>query len=283
MRRNIFEIAAEKTKGFANVPRMIRLFEDEDSFYFYESYLIKDEYTLKAFVEEVCFANWENRGHFIDLEDYLKTLHYEKLVKVASQGGVDSLLTLIELLYNLWFLPKWIGSEGMETYDRYDLLQQIMDDTMADFNYRIYEDSEREIALVIEDKPGVTAVAEIVKPELALDVIRYNHYTLKGEIAEKKAILLRLCDDLEPKRKEMEKQIADDIFFMANNLNLRHNNVDEMGKNYRPYVANMSDEELEEWYDELYQMMLLAYLSLDHVDRAQRVKALKQQIAGGKS
>ena len=43
--------------------------------------------------------------------------------------------------------------------------------------------------LIIEDKPEVTAVVEIIEQDLALDIIRYNHRSLQGEIELKKKIL----------------------------------------------------------------------------------------------
>ena len=58
----------------------------------------------------------------------------------------------------------------------------------------------------------------------------------------KKQILLALGSELEPKRRELEKrnkQLSEDIFFMLNNLNLRHNNRSKKDKNYKAYVANM--------------------------------------------
>lgn len=43
----------------------------------------------------------------------------------------------------------------------------------------------------------------------------------------------------------------------------------------------MTKARLEKWYDELYQMMLLAFLLLDNVDRTASVKELKEKIVGG--
>ena len=40
----------------------------------------------------------------------------------------------------------------------------------------------------------------------------------------------------------------------------------------------MSEEELEEWYDELYQMILLAFLMIDNVERMEKIKKLKHNI-----
>ena len=66
---------------------------------------------------------------------------------------------------------------------------------------------------------------------------------------------------------------------MLNNLDIRHNNRKKGDKNYKEYVAKMRKDRLEKWYDELYQMILLALLILDNVDRTGKVKQLKDKIA----
>lgn len=52
-----------------------------------------------------------------------------------------------------------------------------------------------------------------------------------------------------------------------------------LDKNYRKVVADMDDSTLEHWYDELYQMILLAFLQLDQVDRNAKILELKQTIS----
>jgi hypothetical protein len=42
----------------------------------------------------------------------------------------------------------------------------------------------------------------------------------------------------------------------------------------------MTKKQLEKWYDELYQMILLAFLLLDNVERIKKVKKLKENIIG---
>lgn len=65
---------------------------------------------------------------------------------------------------------------------------------------------------------------------------------------------------------------------MLNNLNIRHNNKNKGDKNYKEYVAKMRKNRLEKWYDELYQMILLAFLLMDNAERAEKVKELKEKI-----
>ena len=194
-------------------------------------------------------------------------------------------MTLIEIVYNFWHIAN-TGTSSQYCQDQYGrdfiLLKKIMDDCLAHYNYKGEYFPELEQLIVIEDKPEATAVAEIVEPDISYKVLRYNHYILKGDLPAKKDILLALGADLEPKReqiKAIDKNLEDGIFYILNNLNLRHNNKTEGDKNYKQAVADMDSNTLEHWYDELYQMMLLAYLQLDQVERNNQIKVLKQLVS----
>ena len=104
---------------------------------------------------------------------------------------------------------------------------------------------------------------------------------MKGDLERKRATLIALADKLEPMRvklKQINASMEADIFFLFNNVNLRHNNADPEGKNYKPLVAKMAENEIEQWYDDTYQMCLLAFLELDHLDRKPRIDQLKTDI-----
>ena len=72
--------------------------------------------------------------------------------------------------------------------------------------------------------------------------------------------------------KEIIRNLLNDY---DNNMNIRHNNSTEGDKNYREVVAKMTQDELENWYDETYQLCLLAFLELDNVERTKKVAQLK--------
>lgn len=42
----------------------------------------------------------------------------------------------------------------------------------------------------------------------------------------------------------------------------------------------MKKAQLEQWYDEIYQMCLLAFMRLEHIDRKKKFDVLKTQIEG---
>mgnify|MGYP006943183641 FL=1 len=89
--------------------------------------------------------------------------------------------------------------------------------------------------------------------------------------------------ELESKRKQLhgiDSSLESDIFYMLNNMDLRHNNRAHESKYYKKAVEEMDEGALENWYDELYQMILLAYLRMEQEDRAVKVKELKKIVPG---
>lgn len=281
MRKSIFDIASASINISNEVDRIVSMSVEEKSTY-YPPYNL----TLFEFVDQRCFRDWSYRGHFVNVKDFLEAVNYNEIIKSAKNGDTEAFMILIELTYNLWSLAYYdiIDKDSLSKWNNnFFHLRDVMLDNLEKYNHKAYIDDER--ILIIEDKPEVTAVAEIIKQDLAIDIIRYNHRSMQGEIEFKKKILISLGSELEPKRKELQvlnKQLSEDIFFMLNNMNLRHNNRSkkDMGK-YKEYVAKMTKARLEKWYDELYQMMLLAFLLLDNVDRTENVKKLKEKIIGG--
>lgn len=283
MRKNIFDIVSENIDLENETERIIAMAEGENTLVIGKCIY----YTLFEFVDKYCFRDWTYRNHCLDVYDYLDTLGFDDLKKDAAYD-IGSMLTLIELVYNFWILSHQIiddESISIEWRGNYYHLKEVMDDVLAQYNHIAYIDEENDRVLVIEDKAEVTAAAEIVPDELSLDVIRYNHASLQGNIEAKRAILVKFGAELEPKRKELQqinKQLENNIFFMLNNLHIRHNNRSKKDPaKYKEYVAKMKTDRLEKWYDELYQMILLAFLLLDDASREDTVEDLKRKIVGG--
>ena len=114
---------------------------------------------------------------------------------------------------------------------------------------------------------------------MSYKVIEYNHHALQGNIEAKKSIILLLADQLESKRealRSINKTLENNIFFLYNSMNIRHNNCDPNSKNYKEHTANIPIKELEFWYDEIYQLSLLAFLELDNIERTKQIEVLKR-------
>lgn len=141
---------------------------------------------------------------------------------------------------------------------------------------------EKGLMSFVERNPAAISVAETLPEDLSYKTLMYDHHSMKGDIEAKKEILLKLGQKLESKRDHLNKanpNLENEIFQMFNKMNLRHNNVDASDKgHYYKYVAEMSKDDLEKWYDELYQMSLLAFLELEQAERKPRVEELLRRL-----
>ena len=277
-RTNIFEKLQSRWDLEYEANCLWRLIEEEPSFFYQKLY------TMRDFVADYCFSTWKNRGSFLKLYDFLDAVSYYDLIEEAAENP-EALLDFIEIAFNLYYMAetyrKRMKPSLFKVYDAYHFFFKTANDCLAHYNHKVYYNEESEQAIVIEDKPEVTAVAELEDPDSAYDIIRYNHHALKGNLTEKRAILLKMGNQLEPQRPQLtacNKQLTSDAFCLLNNLNIRHNNCTPGDSKYKAVVAQMDDATLESWYDELYQMILLAKLELEHTTRTANVQALTAQF-----
>lgn len=293
-RTNIFELLAENNTISKDVKRLDTLFTsvccfEEDP----ESYQARERWTLKRFVDQFCFTKWKNRHRCLDVEDYLNTIGYDDLLSIAKCDSLEDFLTIIEIIYNFWHLaldhfpensfPSIIPSRynnGIETILE---ISNFMNDCLSEYNQKAYYFKDDEKCIVAEDSPQVTSAAEASEPEIAIEIVRYNHRQLKGDIAKKKAILRALGDHLEGRKKEIcniNATLYNNITASLNNLNIRHNNITPENRSYyHKAVAEMPNEELEQHYDDLYQLILLAILEMDNVERQRQMRELIQKVS----
>lgn len=115
---------------------------------------------------------------------------------------------------------------------------------------------QNDLTIFVEKDPAAIAVAEgeFIPESLSYRLISYNHYSMKGNLAEKKTTLLDLANLLEPQRtilERIDKTFSSDLFYTFNNFHIRHNNIDQLGTKYKKPVGDLSDEQLEYWYDEV--------------------------------
>lgn len=249
------------------------------SFYLQKS---QDMYGNFYSLQECCAANFMNvpfRGTCLSLDDFddFYNIHFEK---VPSEFDLNYLVLFCEYTYNfvLYLNNAFLMCAGVNTPQQI-YLQQIMRVVEA-IGYMITQSNN--VTIMVPKSQEAIAVSEIVSPAISYKVIEYNHHTLQGNIDAKKTIILLLADQLESKRellKSVNKSLETNIFFLYNNMNIRHDNCSPDSKKYREYTAKMSKKELESWYDEIYQLSLLAFLELDNIERSRQIEILKQKYS----
>lgn len=205
-------------------------------------------------------------------------------------NGPDRLFTYIEFIIDL---NSFMISNGkILTFTKATLIKEFpkvrerIDYCLAKNNHELKE-LENGRQIIVEKNVYASEVSQIVSEsniEDAIKVLEYNHFSNKGDIQRKKEILISLANYLEPLRDELnafeelkevmkvnsKKNIAvEQLFGMYNNLGLRHNND-------KQYHLNMNDEELEQWYDDIYTSTLFVILSLDEARILSKLKTLRE-------
>lgn len=63
---------------------------------------------------------------------------------------------------------------------------------------------------------------------------------------------------------------------MVNSMNVRNNNCDAADKTkYNAKFVTLTSQEQEDWYDEIYQEGLMAFLMLEQANREKRIASFK--------
>ena len=249
----------------------------------------KKSYSIIDFADKFSFKHWPQRGTSISCSDMQSALGLSAIANSNFYLSKDRLLAYIEYILNILHIVKNTKLPielSFTLTDVFDAVEGNVHEVMGWLNYdaRVFEQQQK--VLIFEKDQAVNAVVEVVDEDLAYSIVQYNHHSTIGNIEKKKSIHYKLGKELEPKRAEIRsinKDLEDDIFFILNNLNIRHNNTALGDKYYKAIVASMSNKELEYWYDELFQMELLAFLELNQITRNKKVKDLKSRIDEGDS
>lgn len=291
-RKSIFEQLSSKKNFFSEIRRIDKLLKDEQGIYikvfpqnasFYQEPRFK-YIGIENFVDTYIFKAWKGRSTCIDCNDMLEALGLKEIIKDSENITEKDVLSYLEYAANILCLVSKVKLADHVSYNMTDVYGAARDNVNSCLDWLNFETkvfAKKDIILVVEKNAAATSVAELVDEELAYSILSYNHFLLKGNIDEKRKILFKLANEIEPRRKELEKinyTLADNIFYMFNNLNIRHNNCNIGDKNYKEYVAKMSKSELEEWYDKLYQEILLANLLLDYENEKIKIEELRKNI-----
>lgn len=242
-------------------------------------YITRRDITLRNFCAG-SFSHLPIRGTCISLDDFddFHKIHFEM---DPADFDLDYLVSFCEYSYNLVEETKEYNYGDITTWLSRAIEFYIIQVEKVIESIGYMKNKHDGITDFVPKDQTAVSVAEIVDPELSYRVIEYNHHSMKGDLERKRATLLVLADKLEAQSerlKHISASLKSDIFMLLNNVNVRHNNTDPNSRNYIPFVAGMKNEEIEHWYDELYQMCLLAFLEMDHSDRRVSIEQLKQDL-----
>lgn len=110
--------------------------------------------------------------------------------------------------------------------------------------------------------------------------MEYNHYGLKGNLSKKRSILVSLGAYIEPILRNKSllnagyKELESNVGFLLNKFHIRHNNKE--GKTAQEYIVNITDEQLENWYDKTYDMIIQVIITNENISAEKEIEQLKK-------
>lgn len=233
------------------------------------------------------FRNWRHRRNFtsfLELREYFGfTYSFSNgMSKYKSITGkvqnIERFLLYCEMIANVFIGTHVLNNERTINTSNAKAIMETIEYDIEQIGFKLFRPDFSRVIIVQKD-PVATAVADVVEYNLAKEIISYNHHLLKGDIESKKAILKKMTDALEPKRKELKsinKTIETDFFYLVNSMDIRHNNCDiQDSNNYNEKFDKLSNKEKEKWYDEIYQEGLMAFLVLEQAKRNVRINEFK--------
>lgn len=275
MRKSIFDLMSNKEIDIEREFIRIRKLFEKEHFY--------GIYSIKTYIDDYYFQKWKRRGRFLSLNDLFTSLGI-KDSEGLKDNTLEYLLMYIEIIVNMLKLGE-ISNINSNTYryedfnmEIYVLLKENIETLLEDLNYEIKVKNNQEY-IIVEKDMLLSAVAES-NEDICNDIIEYRRFSLKGNILEKRNLLKLLANKVEGMKNLFKgttyNNMFEDIQFMLNNFNIRHNNV--QGKNRKEYIVNLNDEELEQLYDKTFDMILGLFVINDYLNEKENLKELKNSI-----
>ena len=223
------------------------------------------------------FLNYPNRRTFIDFDEFLE------FCLSQADNELEKLFIFAELLNDMLSIinPNHPFLRN-DVYAVRENINRVLD--LSNHEFLTLENGDK---IIVEKNVYASEVSQIVSEtsiQDAIKVLEYNHFSNKGNIQRKKEILIALANYLEPFRRELnnseelkdilkvnnQKVIAfEKLFEMYNNFGLRHNNSNQ-------YHLDLADDELEQWYDDIYTSTLFVILSMDESRVLSKLKTLRE-------
>lgn len=267
-RRNFYEIIKNtRTNITKEYSRINELFESTDL-----------GQSVRDMIEDAFFMFPKSfRGRTISLDDFDETFGFSKRMFIG-EVSLEEFLLRCEYIINLCIQLNKVYGAHIDDDDQYNLriLKETIDESIDEIGFM--KTKVDGFVILVEKDAAVISVAEIIPEQLVAPVFEYNHYRLKGDLISKRKILKEMADNIEPERKllkQVNSTLETQLFQLLNKF-VRHDH------SQTPYILTLDKKYIEEVYDDIYQLWLLAKLEIDNIERKNKMKELLNVINNSK-
>ena len=267
-RKNIFQILNDKYDIKEEIGKIDFLFNNAALLGYSTNYQ-QGQCNVEAAVQDILLYNWKQRGSCLSCEEIRKKLGID-----LTKSEQNDILTRLEYYLNIINLANTkLTYPNCQKTQQFAMLEKNIEILLDHLNYECLSLKEDEKIVLIPKNPAATSVAEISTKNTAIAILMYNHASLKGDLNQKQNLLLKIYLEYE---KLLQKGIDgfseyfDKTRGLVNKLNIKHNNEKE--------IENLDNKQLEEWYDELYQLLLFCVLIKDNVKRKNKAEKFLKSL-----
>lgn len=241
------------------------------------------EYTLENYADKRCFSEWKAREGCADTDEMRAGLNIDGILRSGNPSESEA-LTYLQYVINIAELSRRsFNRDDAEGYDfdirNYTQLLSRIREMLKKLRYDYrYVEAKEYIFIVPHDEAADAAIPDIPSNPLYGALTEYRSTSAAGNLGRKRAILAELGATIESypdNLKNGNNQLYSHLEFLLNNVNIRSDNRE--GEERIDRVARMSPDELEDWYDETYRMLVLRILGHENTDRMKRVDLLANE------
>lgn len=255
------------------INKIVKLFETEKI----NNSLFYKQVSIATYINEVFFRKLDLSTNNISLFDLLS--------EIGQMDPVNCFIEYAELILSL--SVQLIDKEYYSKNDKEAVEEQLLsiikiikyDLDKLNLDYQFVTNDAGRVAVILPKDALVESVLDDVDDQnISKGIVEYKSLRMEGNIDGKEKLLYSFGKFIEPLLKnaelrEMNKRLFDDVSFMLNNFDLRHNNKDINEQKY--YRATLLKRET--WLDELFTDILLVIKSKKEAKIHKDLSNLKNQ------
>ena len=223
------------------------------------------EYTIENFVDKRYFSDWKGNENCRDTDEMRHGINIDGILGNADPTKNEVLIFLqytvniAELFRRRYNEEKTPGFQfNLRTYT---LLMSKVRDLLIRLGYELKYIPSKEVLYLIRTDAATDAAIESSEEQVRDMIIEYSSYAVSCDLSRKKIILDslgKIVEEYDDNQQGDNIELFGSIEFMLRNFSIRRDNTE--GANRNDFVAGLTETELLDWYDEIYQLLLLRIL-----------------------
>ena len=229
-----------------------------------------------------CFLTWVKKRNYTSLQDLQKRSGIMDIIKRAhnhEEISKEDFIYYLEYVLLILDIPSEnaIKSYIIMGYEPKPVLHQVKF-AIDEIGCRVINKNSG--LYIVEETSKVEIAARITgkKYDLDTDMRLFNHPSVRNKLTTKADILCRLYKYLELKSDDIKKNnfanMYSDISKLMDGLDIRHT----PSKKEKEILADMSKEEMNAWYDQLFGMCVSLIILVDYASKRRDIKEFKGKL-----